>query len=369
MSICFFLFFSRFDGPPLFLKLFFRALFATCKDVGVAADHLLIDVSEDVPEGKGVISFIDLGHENHQKEHVPQFFAEILRIIVVDGGDNLGEFFLKIFFQAEGGLFLVPGAAGRAKKGLYCVQQEGKMMFVAGHGSDSLMKGVWGLQAVVCVLKGDLFLSSSSIRKSCFILLEQAEVIAVDLADELKGLLVGGMFSLFQFLDVFPGIPGRKDKMDLAVEFVIVLGDQVAGEQDIDCRIKEILFGEIAQSGAAHIVKIDGAFREFTAGLNAGAGDDLAQSDGVLAGNGPGFGIRFRQDQGANEIRAHLVTWLKKGEAGKVFDEATVTANSMEAFAGELDVLVFIDGAGKLTLSGYWYEKQRTGAEQNYGVF
>ena len=107
--------------------------------------------------------------------------------------------------------------------------------------------------------RGAIFFLTSIVSEDCFFLLEQAEVITVDFADEVKGFLVGGGHPLLQLLDVLPGIPGRKDKMELAVEFVIVLGDQVTGEQDIDCRIKEILFGKIAQSGAADCMKIDGA--------------------------------------------------------------------------------------------------------------
>jgi hypothetical protein len=245
VSICFFLFFPRFDGPPLFLKFLFCAFFAIGKDVGVPSDHLFIDVSEDVSKGKGVIFFIDFGHENHQKEHVAKFFTEILWVIVVDGGDNLGEFFLKIFFQAEGGLFLVPGATVRAKKGLYGVEQEGKMMFIAWHGVLFYGGSMYRLLDID-LWSGAVFFLISSGREDCFFLLEQADVITVDLADEVKGLLVGGVFSLFQLLDVLPGIPGRKDKMELSVEFIIVLGDQVTGEQDIDFRVKEIFCGKLA---------------------------------------------------------------------------------------------------------------------------
>jgi hypothetical protein len=50
------------------------------------------------------------------------------------------------------------------------------------------------------------------------------------------------------------------------------------------------------------------------------------------------------------------VTWLKKGESGEIFDEAIVMANFIEAIGGELDVLVFVDGAGKFTVSGHWRE-------------
>ena len=101
---------------------------------GVAADHLFINIPEDVPQRKGAILFIDFGHEDHQKEHVAKFLTEIVGIIVVDGGDNLGEFFDKIFFQAEDGLLLVPGAAVRAKQGTYRMQEERKVVFVGWHG-------------------------------------------------------------------------------------------------------------------------------------------------------------------------------------------------------------------------------------------
>ena len=101
VSISFFLFFLSFDRPPLFFKLFLTAFFAITKDVGMAANHLFINASDGVVESKGVILGIDFGHEDQQKEHVAKFFTEIFRIIVVDGSDNLGEFFNKIFFQAE----------------------------------------------------------------------------------------------------------------------------------------------------------------------------------------------------------------------------------------------------------------------------
>ena len=133
MSICFFLLFLQFDGPPLFFQLFFRAFFPLAKDVGMAADHLFIDAVNDLPEGKGIIFGIDFGHEDQEKEHVAQFLTEVFGVVIVDGGNNFGEFLLKIFFQAEGGLFLVPWTAVGAKQGTYGMEQQGKVVFVGGH--------------------------------------------------------------------------------------------------------------------------------------------------------------------------------------------------------------------------------------------
>ncbi len=129
VSICFFPFLLRLDGPPLFFKFLDSAFFATGKDVGMATNHLLIDTADGVLEGEVAIFFIDLGHENHQEQHVAKLFTEVFRVIVVDGLDNLGEFFDKIFFQAEGGLFLIPGAAVRAKQGADGAQEVGEMEF------------------------------------------------------------------------------------------------------------------------------------------------------------------------------------------------------------------------------------------------
>lgn len=147
MSICFFLFFLRFDGPPLLFKLFDGSFFSTGKNVGMAADHLFIDVSEDVPQGKCAVFFIDFGHEDHQKEHVAKFLTEIVGVIVVDGGDNLGEFFHKIFFQAEYGLLLVPRAAFRAKQGTYRMQEEREVVVVGWHdlvlSGGGVVGGIW----------------------------------------------------------------------------------------------------------------------------------------------------------------------------------------------------------------------------------
>ncbi len=350
MSICFFLFFLRFDGPPLFFKLFDGPFFSTGKNVGVAADHLFIDVLEDVPQGKCAVFFVDFSHEDHQKKHVAKFLAEIIGIIVVDGGDNLGELFHKIFFQAEDGLLLIPGATVRAKQGTYRMQEEREVVLFGWHdlvfSGGGVVETIWNMS--------DLRASPLAFSRGepCFFLLEQAEVVAVDLADKLMGFLVGGVLALFQFFDILPGIPGREHKGELTVEFIIVLGDQITGEQDIDGRIIEILFAQIAQSGAADIVKIDGALGEFNARFYPGAGDDLAQTDGVLAGDGPRVGIGFRQDQGTDEIRADLVSWLKKSESGEIFNESLVLADFIETFAGEVDVLVFVDRTGELAVSG-----------------
>jgi len=65
--------------------------------------------------------------------------------------------------------------------------------------------------------------------------------------------------------------------VELAVKFIIVLGDQITGEQDIDCRIKQILFVEIAQSLTADIVEINGAFGKRDSCFNPGTGDDSAR--------------------------------------------------------------------------------------------
>ena len=108
------------------------------------------------------------------------------------------------------------------------------------------MEEVWRWLNLVCDLEGEFFLSILSVSQSCFLLLEQAEIVAVYLADKFMSFQVGGVLTLLQLFDVFPGIPGREYKGKVAVKFIIVFGDQVTGEQDIDFRIKEIFFAESA---------------------------------------------------------------------------------------------------------------------------
>lgn len=134
MSICFFLLFLGLDGPPLFFQFLLRAFFPFTKNVGMPADHFFIDVLDDVPEGKMIVFCIDFSHENQEKEHIAEFFTEVFIIVIVDGGNYFGKFILEIFFQTESGLFLIPGAAVRAKQGAYGVQKQRKVMFISGHG-------------------------------------------------------------------------------------------------------------------------------------------------------------------------------------------------------------------------------------------
>ena len=144
MSICFFLLFLGFDSLPLFFQFFLRAFFPFTKNVGMSADHFFIDVLKDVPEGKEVAFCIDFSHENQEKEHIPQFFAEVFAVVIVDGGNDFGKLFFEIFFQTEGGLFLIPRTSIRAKQGADGMQEQGKVMFVSGHGGGC------------CVRKGEL---------------------------------------------------------------------------------------------------------------------------------------------------------------------------------------------------------------------
>lgn len=134
MSICFFLLFLGFDGPPLFFQLLLRAFFPFPENVGMAADHLFVDTADNVPEGEEIVFPIDFSSEDQQKEHVPQFFAEVFMVVVVNGGNDFGKLILEIFFQTEGGLFLIPGAAVWAKQGADGMEEQGKVMGIGGHG-------------------------------------------------------------------------------------------------------------------------------------------------------------------------------------------------------------------------------------------
>lgn len=107
-------------------------------------------------------------------------------------------------------------------------------------------------------------------------------------------------------------------------------------------------------------MKINGALREGTACFNPGAGDDLAQSDGVFAGDRPWVGVGLGQDQGPNEIRADLVAGLNKGESAIIVDEAAVTVYFMETFGGEGDVSVFIDLLEEFTAGRHWCKEKKT---------
>lgn len=85
-------------------------------------------------------------------------------------------------------------------------------------------------------------LSASSVASWGLFLQQQATVVAVDLANKLVGFLIGSILPLFQFLDVFAGIPGGEHKGDLAIVFLIILGDQVTGKQNVDGWIIQIFF-------------------------------------------------------------------------------------------------------------------------------
>jgi hypothetical protein len=94
--------------------------FGVCgaEDVGVAADHFVVDFADDVVDGEAALFGGDLGVEEDLEEEVAEFFGEFGVVAGVEGVQDFVGFFDQVGAEGGVGLFAVPGAAaGGAEAG------------------------------------------------------------------------------------------------------------------------------------------------------------------------------------------------------------------------------------------------------------
>jgi len=83
------------------------------EDVGVAANHLLVDLTDDVGNIEALFLMCDLRVEENLEEKVAEFFGEFGVIGRVERIEDLVSLFNKIGAERGMGLLAVPGAAFR----------------------------------------------------------------------------------------------------------------------------------------------------------------------------------------------------------------------------------------------------------------
>jgi hypothetical protein len=92
--------------------------FDVAEDVGVAADHFVVDFADDVVDGEAALFGGDLGVKENLEEEVAEFFGEFGVIAGVEGIEDFVGFFDQIGAEGGVGLLTVPGAAaGSAEAG------------------------------------------------------------------------------------------------------------------------------------------------------------------------------------------------------------------------------------------------------------
>jgi len=88
------------------------------EDVGVAANHFVVDFADDVVDGEAALFGGDLGVEENLEEEVAEFFGEFGVVAGVEGVEDFVGFFDEVGAEGGVGLFAVPGtAAGGAETG------------------------------------------------------------------------------------------------------------------------------------------------------------------------------------------------------------------------------------------------------------
>jgi len=78
--------------------------------MGMTSHKFGIDGLDDIVDGKEVISAVDFGYQYDEIEKISKFFTDVLMIVIVDCGDELGEFRVEILPQGCIRLAFVPGA-------------------------------------------------------------------------------------------------------------------------------------------------------------------------------------------------------------------------------------------------------------------
>ena len=88
------------------------------EDVGVAADHFVVDFPDDVVDGEAALFGGDLSVEEDLEEEVAKFLGEFGVVAGVEGVEDFVGFFDQVGAQGGMGLLAVPGAAaGSAEAG------------------------------------------------------------------------------------------------------------------------------------------------------------------------------------------------------------------------------------------------------------
>lgn len=105
------------DCLPLGSQLFLAVVSLTGEDMGVAAYQFLVDGADDIRQFKHSQVLVYFGDHDEDVQQVAKLFADIVRILVSDGGEQFIALRLKMLHQAVAGLFLVPGAAAGASEG------------------------------------------------------------------------------------------------------------------------------------------------------------------------------------------------------------------------------------------------------------
>ncbi len=92
--------------------------FYFAENVGVAANHFVVDFADDVVDGEAALFGGDLRVEEDLEEEVAEFFCEFGVVAGVEGVEDFVGFFDEIGAKRGVGLFAVPGAAaGGAEAG------------------------------------------------------------------------------------------------------------------------------------------------------------------------------------------------------------------------------------------------------------
>jgi hypothetical protein len=92
--------------------------FDVAEDVGVAANHFVVDFADDVVDGEAATFGGDLGVEEDLEEEVAEFFGEFGVVAGVESVEDFVGFFDEVGAEGGVGLLAVPGtAAGGAETG------------------------------------------------------------------------------------------------------------------------------------------------------------------------------------------------------------------------------------------------------------
>jgi hypothetical protein len=88
------------------------------EDVGMAADHFVVDFADDVVDGEATLFGGDLGVKEDLEEEVAEFFGEFGVVAGVEGVEDFVGFFDEVGAEGGVGLLAVPrAAAGSAEAG------------------------------------------------------------------------------------------------------------------------------------------------------------------------------------------------------------------------------------------------------------
>jgi len=88
------------------------------EDVGMAANHFVVDFADDVVDGEAAVFGGNLGMEEDLEEEVAEFLGEFGVVSGVEGVEDFIGFFDQVGAEGGVGLLAVPGAAaGRTEVG------------------------------------------------------------------------------------------------------------------------------------------------------------------------------------------------------------------------------------------------------------